>query len=684
VKMRCSIPCLCAATTTTTFSRVSPGVASYASGNWAALRDTVSAASTDTVKALLTPSLVPTRHFQRSLPRLPLPSLNETLQRYLAVVRPLCSPSQHEATTRVVTVFKQQEGARLQDELRRTDKANLHTSFISSDLFERRLRERHPLPLLSHKTWLVRPDDEKADMLVRSAYWLWASVLFYKLYLDNKLEPEVRYVGSGGSDLAATQYWRKDWFERTAALLPDLLSTPFVYNLSGGNVVPLDMSQFDCLFNCSRMPGVLQDEIKPVGLVPQVTVQYRGHQFVITVADADCAPLSVDQLYAQLRDIVETRVTSPRTDVSVFTALPRSEWNGVRTMLLRDAANSKNVETIEESMFVLNLDDEAVEKGDGAADPLCAAGVLSKTPSLCHTNRWWDKSLSVSVNHRGAVAVSAEASWGDEVAVRRYIDDVYALSHAAHSALLNRTAPSTYPVRQLQWHISSDLHGVAQRVRRTIEGDKQRLDVAAGVLDVSSVSLSSSVEGTLQLAAQLAWWRLQHRPTCCFQTLDMQRYRRGRTEQICLTTPASTDFVLSMLGKDSSVQRAACQAALRSYETLKNSVGKGQGIQSHLLALRMTAERLFGQTPALYRDAAYGLLLHGGVCVDTMDLASAYGRGFSVNPFGYHLSCSRSGNSILYQVSNMPSSTCAVPTSTSFAEAFKEACRDVDALQRPG
>ncbi|KPI85728.1 carnitine palmitoyltransferase-like protein [Leptomonas seymouri] len=668
--MRRSPPCLRATTLSS----------HYAPSNWAALRAAVSAASKEAVKDLLMPSPIPTRHFQRSLPKLPLPSLNDTLQRYLVAVQPLCTPRQQEETARVVKVFKEKEGPHLQEELRRTAKANLHTSFISSDLFERRLKERHPLPLHSHRTWLVRPDGEKADMLVRSTYWLWASVHFYKLYLDNKLAPEVRYASGCGKrrEESSESFWRKDLLDRTAALLPDLFSTPFVHCFSGGRVVPLDMSQFDCLFNCSRRPGVLQDEITPVGFVPQVTVQYRGHQFVITVADADCVPLSVDQLYAQLRDIVSTQVAPPRTDVGVFTALPRSEWNGVRTMLLRNATNSKNMEAVEESMFVLNLDEEAE---DYTVDPLCAVGVLSKTPSLRSTNRWWDKSLSVTVNSRGAVAVSAEASWGDEVAVRRYIDDVYALSHAAHSDLLKRTAPSTYPLRQLHWHLAADLHDVAQRARSTAESAKQQLDVAAGVLDVPALP-SSSVNSTLQLAAQLAWWRLQHRPTSCFQTLDLQRYRRGRTEQICLTTSASAAFMLSILGKDTAAQKSACLAALQAYEASKRNVEKGQGIQCHLLALRMTAERLLGRVPELYRDPAYALLLQGGVCIDMMESEAAYGRGFTVNPFGYHLSCSRSGDSVLYQVSSLPSPTCAVPTSTSFAEAFREACREVDALQR--
>lgn len=680
--MRSCVPRLGAAAS---FTSSSSSGAAYVSGNWAALRETVNAASTDTVKDLLTPSLIPTRHFQRSLPKLPLPQLNDTLNRYLAALQPLCSPNQHEAAAKVVRAFKAQEGPRLQEELRRTDKANLHTSFISSDMFEQRLKERHALPLRSHHTWLVHPDNEKTDMLVRSTYWLWASVHFYKLYLDNQLEPEVHYGGEGvgssggsGGD-AAGHYWRRDWFDRTAALLPDLFSTPFVHNFSGGNVVPLDMSQFDCLFNSSRMPGVLQDEITPVGFVPNVTVQYRGHQFVITVADADCAPLPVDQIYAQLRDIVDTRVAPARTDVGVFTALPRSEWNAVRTTLLRNATNSKNVEAIEESMLVLNLDEDA--EGSGVMDPLCAVGAVAKAPTLRSTCRWWDKSLSVSVNTRGGVSVAAEASWGDAVAVRRYTDDVFALSHAAHSDLLRRDAPSTYPVRQLQWSIPAELHAVAQRARQTVEGDGRRLDVAAGVLDVPAALPSASVEATVQLAAQLAWWRLQHRPTSCVQTVDMQRYRRGRTEQICLSTSASADFVLSMLGTDVVAQRTACQAAVQSIATLRSDTERGHGLQCHLLALRMTAERLLGRAPDLYSDPAHALLLQSGVRVDMMESPAAYGRGFAVNPYGYQLSCSRSGSSLLFQVSNMPGPSCAVPSSTTFADAFGDACRDVSALR---
>ncbi|GET88501.1 carnitine palmitoyltransferase-like protein [Leishmania tarentolae] len=654
----------------------------YASGNWAALRTDVGVLPSVTVQELLTPSLVPTRHYQRSLPKLPLPALHDTLQRYVEAARPLCTPQQLASTGATVAAFLNGEGRHVHEELRRTDKANPHTSYISSDVFEQTLKERKALPLYSHKTWLVRPDPEKQDMLVRSAYWLWASVHFYKLYRDNQLYPEVRYAVDR-MDLERSGYWASEWFQRTVALLPDYASTPFAYGASLGVVQPLDMSQFDCLFNCSRMPGVLQDEIKPVGYVPDVLVQYRGHQFQITVADADCVPLSIDELYAQLRDIVHSNVAPVSTDVSVFTALPRTEWNGVRTMLLRDVANGKSLETVEESMLVLNLD--ADDERDVMVDPISLVGVTAKSPSVRGGNRWWDKSLSVSVNSRGDVAVSAEASWGDGVAVRRYINDVYALSRAAHSELLRKDAPAPHGLRQLQWHVPDELVALAQRVTMRVRQERETLDVAAGVLDISTTP-TPVVEATVQLAAQLAIFRVhQKQPMNCVQHTDMHCYLRGRSERIPLATRESTAFLLSMCSSDRETQQLACRAALQRYKAEKRSVSRGSSTYSHLLALRLTAERFLGRIPNLYSDPAYSLVTMPALRFEMIETEATYGCGYTIHPLSYHLTCSRTGSTLLYQVTSPPSSSIyAAASSATFAAAFTHACQEVSALLAPG
>jgi hypothetical protein len=59
-----------------------------------------------TVAPLLYRGLTPTYHYQRSLPRLPIPPLAATLQRYVRAVTPLAaSPHELDATRRAVDDF---------------------------------------------------------------------------------------------------------------------------------------------------------------------------------------------------------------------------------------------------------------------------------------------------------------------------------------------------------------------------------------------------------------------------------------------------------------------------------------------------------------------------------------------------------------------------------------------------
>lgn len=663
-----------------------PATPDFSSGQWALLRREASAATSSTsVEDLLRPSIVPTRHFQRSLPHLPVPSLAQTVPQYIEAIQPLLTPAQLEKLKELIASFCSNEGRLLQAELLRVDAANAHTSYVSSDTFERVLKQRQPLPLFSHNTLLVRQDDEKTDLLVRSSFWIWSSVLFYKRYLDNELEPSVQFdTGSAGDAI-----WRRDWFQRTAALLPSFLSTTFVTTTSGHRVTPQDMSQFDCLFNTSRVPGVLQDEVQAVGFTPHIAVQYRGHQFIVTVADADCRPIPVSQIYARLREIVASQVAPPLVDIGVLTALSRTEWSAARTVLLRHAGNRANIEAMEESMLVLNLDDR---DGDGVADLFGPIGLTSKTPSIRSTNRWWDKSLSVQVNRYGCVSVSAEQSWGDGAAVRRYVDDVCALSYAADVATLEKSAAATEPVRQLQWYIPAELESTAQRARRQLDTEAEHLDVHAGVLRASSffatanaalsASASVEIEDTLQLACQLARWRLHRRPVSAVQTIPMHRYRRGRTEQVYLYTPACEKFCQAMLGNDSTLQQQTCKEALGRYYEIMRNVAAGGGISSHLFGLYMTSVRQHGRAPELYADEGFRELNRIGLHFSFMESPASFGTGFHLIPGGYTVSCSRTGDAVLYQISSCRKTVECGVSSRDFAMALDEACRDILVLKK--
>ena len=99
-------------------------------------------------KELLHTSRIPTLHFQDSLPKLPVPALNETMKKLLYSAEPLVSKAELEETWRLVADFEQPGGAgeRLQAKLIDRDKQR-YSSYISEPWFDMYLRDRVPLLL---------------------------------------------------------------------------------------------------------------------------------------------------------------------------------------------------------------------------------------------------------------------------------------------------------------------------------------------------------------------------------------------------------------------------------------------------------------------------------------------------------------------------------------------------------
>jgi hypothetical protein len=55
-------------------------------------------------------SIVPTMHFQRSLPHLPIPKLEKTVERYLKAQTPLLTPEELTETSSFAKSFLEKEG----------------------------------------------------------------------------------------------------------------------------------------------------------------------------------------------------------------------------------------------------------------------------------------------------------------------------------------------------------------------------------------------------------------------------------------------------------------------------------------------------------------------------------------------------------------------------------------------
>lgn len=116
-------------------------------------------------------------HFQRSLPRLSVPDLKLTCQRYLKAQQPLLSKDDYLKTKENVEHFEQNDGIMLQDMLKKNNNLNKNTSYITKDWFDMYLSDRSPLPI-NYNPLLVfkKSDNEYGNQLLRSTNLLISSL----------------------------------------------------------------------------------------------------------------------------------------------------------------------------------------------------------------------------------------------------------------------------------------------------------------------------------------------------------------------------------------------------------------------------------------------------------------------------------------------------------------------------
>ncbi|EPY29173.1 carnitine O-palmitoyltransferase 2 [Angomonas deanei] len=599
-------------------------------GSWSKFREL--ATQTPTRECVFKESIIPTRHFQRSLPRLPVPTLTHTKSLFLEEVRPVLSPQDFARATKKATHAFGGALREVNEELVNTDRANLHTSFISSDWFRRSLSNRDPIPLYQYTTWIVRRDAVKENMLVRAACWVFATVIYYKMYQDDTLRPCIIENAPNG-------YWKSDWFERSVALCPEYFSTPMLTNGSNKQLLPVDISQGDNLFNSSRVPGVLQDEIRAVGFMPHIIVQYRGHQFVVQVADGERNPLPLEQIYARLRDIVMAGGISNSEEIGLLTSLPRSEWSVLRTALLRDPVNKDSLDDVETAMFILNLDE------DVGVDFFSAAGVTDKTHAARCTNRWWDKSLSVSVSQNGLVTVGHEHGWGDGVVVRHYLDKVSQFTASECTVDFPRDAAATDGVHRLKWNCTEEVKQSIHKAKSRLVDDVAKLDLHTCVLHSEKSLLTEfSIDSLVQAAIQLAWWNCYSSFVNGIETVNLSHFLRGRCGFVRPLTAESAAFIVaaSACGKSTTAgQKQALVRAIQAYEARKKNVMAGNGTDGHLFGLLNTSERMTGVPAPFFSENVYQVHCKPVLQSDpVLRDSGAVLSGFCPTHNGYSVRCS--------------------------------------------
>lgn len=567
-------------------------------------------------------SIVPTMHFQASLPRLPIPELEKTCERYLTALQPITNEENFIKTQDIVRNFKDGVGKQLHEELVALDKKQKYTSYISAPWFDMYLRSRIPI-VLNFNPFMTFKDDPKPgynDQLIRATNMLISSLRFLKSLRAENLEPEVFHLNPEKSD---TQFFRK--FVR---LFPKSVSWYGAYMFKA---FPLDMSQFRNLFNSTRIPRLEKDEIRADAMGHHMLVLRNGHFYVFDVLDKDGNIQPPSHIHAYLTYIMKDKHPVPSHPLGFLTTENRDVWAEVRKHL-KSLGNSELLQLIDSAIYALVLDDEDLDN-----DMLKLAHNMLHGPA---SNRWFDKSIQLIITKNGSASINMEHSWGDGVAVLRFFNDVFQDSTENHHIHPHSTPAGIDPsqmVRKLEFKIDETIKDSINKARENYHKATSKLNL--DILQYEKMdrdyikNKKLSPDSVLQLAWQMAFYKQRNRVVATYESCSTSAFKHGRTETVrpaTSATKACTEaFNIKKNRPSNSELKSMLKECTRVHNQLTKEAAMGQGFDRHLFAMKYFCEKKGQNIPELYLDPSYIKANHFILSTSTL-----YGSAFSGGGFG--------------------------------------------------
>ncbi|KAI1892086.1 hypothetical protein AGOR_G00150350 [Albula goreensis] len=541
-------------------------------------------------------SIVPTMHYQKSLPRLPVPKLEDTIKRYLAAQRPLLNDEHYRNTEKLAQDFQSGVGKELHEELVAQDKRNKHTSYISAPWFDMYLSARDSVVLNFNPFMSFNPDPkpEYNDQLVRSTNMVSSAVRFMKTLRGGLLEPEVFHLNPAKSDTES--------FKKFIRWVPSALSWYGAYMV---NAYPLDMSQYFRLFNSTRIPRPGRDEL--------FTDQAGRHLLVVRKGNFPAFPLGF--------------LTSENRDV----------WASLREKLL-EAGNGEVLSTVDSALFCLCLDDEPMRDH------------IHISHNMLHGNgfnRWYDKSFSIIIAKDGQAAINFEHSWGDGVAVLRFQNEIFkdtTEQPLVHPGSPGASVDSASMVRRLEFKLDSELENGISKAKENFQAAISKLTIDAmefkrgGKETLKKKKLSP--DAMSQLAFQMAFLRQYGQTVATYESCSTAAFRHGRTETIRpasnYTQRCANAFVHQPNQHSVDQLKGMLHECSKYHGQLTKEAAMGQGFDRHLFAMRYLANSKGMALPSLYQDPAYSAINHNILSTSTLTSPAVSLGGFApVVPDGF-------------------------------------------------
>ncbi|CAF0832301.1 unnamed protein product [Didymodactylos carnosus] len=579
-------------------------------------------------------SILPTDHFQYSLPRLPIPTLDNTCKRYLAALKPLLlsknenenDSKSYQQTSKYVEDFRVNQGKKLDDDLRQKNNLNRATSYISKPWFDMYLKSRLPL-ILNFNFFLVFNDDKRQQKpFARITNYIISSIRFMKTLRSNRLDPEVYHLNPKKTNT--------DSFRKYLRFVPKRFSFYGAYLMKA---FPLDMSQYNRLFNSTRIPKQNCDIlVTDIENIKHIIVIKGGHYYKVTVLDEQGHMLSPKNIASTMKYLCEEIVEKDNPfPLGYFTADVRDRWAMIREKLETNEHNKKIFDTIDHSIMLICLDEDSETDLNRNMTEKQRAEYAAKA-YLCYNakNRWFDKTFNMIMLSDGTLGLNCEHSWGDGVALMRFCNDIdkdATENPKLDSSSINQTSASRENIEKLEFQLTDEIKSELEQSKRNYEQFVGKFNVnvyKSNVIGKNSMKKSQlSPDSIMQLGLQLAYYKLYQKFVGTYESCSTAVFKHGRTETIRPVTMETREFIEKVEQKQANPEML--KKCSDKHQQLIKEAAMGQGFDRHLFALKYLQEvEKKEQLHPIYTDTSYQLINHNILSTSTVASKHIAAGGF--------------------------------------------------------
>jgi len=521
-------------------------------------------------------------HCQAALPHLPLPSIKDTVRRWLDSVKPCTSDAEFEECQNLAREFERGLGPTLNRYLML--KTWLTTNYVT-DWWEDYvyLKGRGPI-------------------MVKSNYYGIGRIGY-----NNSITVSTKQDAVAGNLVHALLKWRYD------------LDRENFEPQSMQGVRPICMSQYRRLFNTTRIPvTAASDEIVhfPSESSSHIAVIHNGKYWKLDCYDKFNRALTPAELQDQFKIILSDKSEpQPGEDkLAACTAASRDKWHHVRkTHFLSRPVNAETINCIESAAFVVCLRGKKFDMDENNKN----GGLSEVAKDLLHgdngTDIWFDKSFNWVIYEDGFWGFNAEHAFADAPVLgmtleKAIVGDCKLSYDAAGNCMGKRIAPFQVPKRltmQLTKEAIADIEESVTEATELCEDTDMCLYKfnEFGKTELTK-KLKTSPDAFIQTALQLAHFTDKNKFVQTYESAMTRMYRNGRTETIRSCTEENTDFVKALVANMNGPEgdnktskkdlRKLYDLGVEKHGELSRNALLGQGVDRHLFCLYVVSYGLLG------------------------------------------------------------------------------------------